>query len=322
MRIGMIGISYKSAPLELREEVARVAQERISFGNCVVLSTCNRTEIYFTAENLAEAHSDILRLFKREIALPFEHALYAFFGAECFSHLAMVTAGLESALLGESDIQRQVKTAYLRQSNLTTLSHELHFLFQKSLKIGKEVRSSFDCPMHLEGLVLQLVQNFFNRKQALTIFFIGYSETNRKIAHLFLKNRLGKITFCTASPHSAEPFALDYGISLVGRERLSSWSDFDLVISATHQHLISHLPFSFKTKLMLDLSVPRSISPELGRNSFMTLLNMEELGNLVTKERRKRYGEVSLVQKKIENTVQRQVEIFRKKQEVKWYSIF
>ena len=107
-----------------------------------MLSTCHRTEIYFSALNLAEAHSEILQVLRREIALAFEHELYSYFGFDCFLHLGYVVSGLDSVIIAESEIQRQVKVAYEEVQWYYPLPSCLHFLFQKSLKIGKEKRGN------------------------------------------------------------------------------------------------------------------------------------------------------------------------------------
>ncbi len=103
LRVGVIGINYKTADLSLRETFARISErisgERALFLNhpTVLLSTCNRTEIYFSGEDLAEVHSDLLSFFRPYLNEPFEHLLYAYFGIDCFSHLSRVTSGLDSA---------------------------------------------------------------------------------------------------------------------------------------------------------------------------------------------------------------------------------
>ena len=316
MLVGVIGISYKSAELDLREELALACQLVLKETNCVLLSTCNRTEIYFSAYDLANYQSDILHALKQVVRVEFDHAMYSFFGRECFEHLAMVTAGLDSAILGESDIQRQVKIAYRDASEKYRLSSSLHFLFQKSLKMGKEVRSLFLSPMTLEGCVLRLVQNFFYEKKTLHIFMIGFSEINRKVAATLLKRPFVKMMFCTKSPHAAEVFALDHGVSVVGAGGLDLWKEHDLVICGTQSsgYVISQAPEVFKTKLMLDLSVPRGISPELNRCPLLTLLNIEEVGRLVEHERKERSHEIDLIQKRVEGFVERQIGIFNEKQ--------
>src|SRR6185503_11227665 len=112
MQIGVLGINHKSAEISRREQVAHACRIRVSRDceiaeryHCVVLSTCNRTEIYFSSDNLAEAHSALLNVLRGEIEIPFEHKLYSFFGFDCFMHLARVTSGLDSVIIAESEIQ-------------------------------------------------------------------------------------------------------------------------------------------------------------------------------------------------------------------------
>ena len=316
MFVGVIGISYKSAELDLREELASLCPLVLRNQNCVLLSTCNRTEIYFSSLDLASTQSDILHALKKVVLREFDHAMYSFFGRECFEHLAMVTSGLDSAILGESDVQRQVKLAYREAAEHHRLSSSLHFLFQKSLKMGKEVRSMFLSPMTLEGTVQRLVQNFFYEKKVLNIFMIGFSEINRKVAATLLKRPSVKMTFCTRSPRAAEAFALDHGVSVMGSNCLDLWREHDLVICGTQSsgYVISETPEVFKTRLMIDLSVPRGISPELNRCPLLTLFNMQEVGRLVERERQERSHEIALIQKQVEGFVDRQIRIFNEKQ--------
>lgn len=317
MHVGVIGISYESAELGLREEIAEACHLFLKNEHFVILSTCNRTEIYFSSTDLASTHSDIFHALKKAVVSSFDHAMYSFFGRECFEHLAMVTAGLESAILGESDIQRQVKLAYAEACERHNLPSALHFLFQKSLKLGKEIRSTFPSPMTLERTVQRLVHNFFYQKIPLSILMIGFSEINRKIAKTLLQRVLVKMTFCTRSPHAAEPFALDHGVSIIEWSSLDIWHHYDLVICGTQNagYVISQVPESVKTRLILDLSVPRGISPELNRCPFLTLLNMEEIGKLVEHERKERAREIGSIQKQVSGRVERQIEIFQEKQQ-------
>ena len=150
MKIGMIGISTKSSELPLRELLAKACpkclggdSEAAAEYNVVLLSTCHRTEIYFSSEDLASTQTELLHVLRREIQEPFEHQIYSYFGIDCFVHLALVTAGMDSLILGESEIQRQVKMAYETACLYRALQSCLHFLFQKSLKIAQEARTGF-----------------------------------------------------------------------------------------------------------------------------------------------------------------------------------
>lgn len=138
LRIGVIGLNHKTAHLALRETFARAAlrlqnEMGLFFPHAtIVLSTCNRTEIYFSSPDLSECHSELLSFLRSEhLDEPFEHRLYSYFGIDCLSHLCLVASGLDSAIVAETEIQRQVKMSYLRSSERAQLPSSLHFLFKK-----------------------------------------------------------------------------------------------------------------------------------------------------------------------------------------------
>jgi len=145
MRIGLVGINHKLASLSLRESLAKAFRK--CFGNShpfILLLTCNRIELYFSSPDLAATHTAILSALKKETSCECDQKLYSFFGMECFLHLAKVTAGFDSAIMAETEIQGQVKQAYEEALKSKKLPSELHFLFQKSLHISKLCRSKYD----------------------------------------------------------------------------------------------------------------------------------------------------------------------------------
>jgi glutamyl-tRNA reductase len=278
MQVGVLGVSHKSAPLLLREQVAHACPAE---GGKVILSTCNRTEIYFSGENLADVQCQVFAELKTRLSHSSEHAFYSFFGEECFYHLACVTAGVDSKLLAESDVQRQVKLAYETARSRSSLSPALHYLFQKSLKVAKEARSRFSLfkrAIHLEGMVYQIVGSILH--QTPSILFIGNSEINRKIIHYFSQRKKGRLTLISRNLEAAHPFALDYGLTLKNRDELAHAHAYDAIISATvaEGYLLTSLASSRQTRLILDLSVPRTIHPDLGLDPSLTLMNMEHIG--------------------------------------------
>jgi len=317
MRIGVIGINHKSASLDLREKVARAGKKAFVGLPVVVLATCNRTEVYFSGDDLAEMHSEILGSFQRELEEPFEHALYAYFGRECFLHLASVTSGLDSALLGESDIQRQVKVSY--QSAPRSLSSSLHYLFQKCLKLGKEMRTHFQifrkC-VSLEGIVCELGRQFFHAPAK--VLFVGNSEVNRKVIRLFSQKREHEVHLATRTPHAAEPFALDHGVHLSDWSALFSWHLFDWVVCGTEspRHLIEGRGRDVQTRLIIDLALPRNVDPAVGRSPHTTLLNIEQIGELVEKKRRVVESDIAIVRHALEEGVDRSLQIHSRKREM------
>lgn len=273
--IGVLGINYKTADLALREAIARGAEslsgQRALFFPypTVLLSTCNRTEIYFSGEDLAQAHSDLLAHLRLQIGEPFEHRLYSYFGNDCFFHLCKVAAGLDSAILAETEIQRQVKVAYANGKNL---SSSLHFVFQKALKVSKEIRSQLEMQRGasptLYGTLWQLAE-WKNRK----ILLVGYSELNRGLISFLIHKGVEEISLCTRDPSEVHI----EGIAVLDRTVLEKWFEYDIVVCATKadDYLISG--DSEKGTIIFDLSVPRNVDPQVGS----ILYNIEEVSRFI-----------------------------------------
>lgn len=305
MRIGVLGISHKSAPLSLREKVAEACRHCLTT-NKIVLSTCHRTEIYFCEDDLAQTQCSLFCDLKKHLVPAHEHAFYSFFGKECFFHLACVTAGLDSAIVAETDIQRQVKVAYEAARKKERLSAPLHYLFQKSLKLGKTVRSShplFQTTIHLEGVIYQLVETTLGHSAKL--LFIGNSDINRKIIHYFWRKGCRNMTLVTAHLAAATPFALDYQLTLKDRGELQRWHKYDGIIAATPSDHYLITPQETKSRLIIDLSVPRSVDPQVGRSPNLTLLNMEEIGGFFQKQLSEQLDGIEHVKRHLEQAVDR-----------------
>ncbi|HNA61654.1 MAG TPA: hypothetical protein PKW79_01055 [Rhabdochlamydiaceae bacterium] len=315
MRIGVLGVNHKSAPLSLREKVSHACQS-CSAPDKVILSTCHRTEIYFSHDDLAEVQCHLFREIKERLLHDQEHAFYSYFGRECFFHLACVTAGLDSAMLAESDVQRQVKIAYEKARILGALTSPLHFLFQKSLKLGKKVRSSFplfQTSLNLEGMIYQLTLDLLGEHS--NLLFIGNSDINRKIIHYFWRRGKKNMTLCTRHIEPAIPFALDYELSLKARSELHDWHSYEGIISATtsDSYLIRTAPENIKTRLILDLSVPRSVDPALQWDPALTVLNMEEIGKFFDKYHADHLAEVSDIKTFLQEAVHIYAGFYEKK---------
>lgn len=319
MSIGVVGINYKSSPLEIREELAKAFQFcfsprslQPSLENTVLLSTCNRTEVYFSAPDLARAHSEVIAALREFASHAFEQKLYSFFGLDCFMHLAKVAAGLDSAILAETEIQSQVRCAYLSSSEVHCLPAPLHYLFQKTLKISKATRCAFPLPRGLptlESVLFELIGQNGIHSQA-KVLLIGNSQVNRQIIGFFQLRSDYELTLSTQSEGKEK------GVEVVGRECLQYWRSWDVVICATNQGgylLRKDQEVSLRRHLLIDLSVPRLIDPMLARDPHIHLLNMEQIAPLVDGRRRCLLQQVGASQAFLEEAVHRHLEIFQQK---------
>ena len=294
MLIGCLGINHKLARLGLRDAFAKVCEKRFHpalslhlKSSFILLSTCNRTEIYFSSDDLGETHTYILSILREELQEDFDQKLYSFFGQECFYHLCRVTVGLDSALLAETEIQGQVKNAYENTLSYRKLPPEMHYLFQKSLKIGKQIRTEFNLGVGIRGLdsaVLSTGDHFFEKKEKPKILFIGSSSINEKI---LAKKRMEGAFLMTRSFERGEQFQKKYGVKPV-MWNPEAWQEYDWVISGTKtdRYLVKPKKLNEK-KLIMDLSVPRNVDPILAKDPNVVLLNIDQLNRLLASGQRR-----------------------------------
>lgn len=330
MRIGIIGVNHKSADLRLREKLAKVCQRRFNPGmsihanvSYVLLSTCNRSEIYFSSSDLAATHQYLLAVLRQEIEEEFEHRVYSYFGSDCFFHLARVTSGMDSAIIGETEIQGQVKQAYEKATAFQCLSSELHFLFQKCLKIGKTVRTHASLSnglLTVEEAICEVGRTLLGDLKNLPILFVGLSEINRKIFFSFKRRGFRNITFSNRSSEKAELIAEKEGIQFLAWERIEEWPQYDLAIFGTKCPDFLITPRGIKKpivtpKLLIDLSVPRNIDPNIGRLQKITLLNVDQLNRVLDRTKKLKVEEIARIETEfIEKDVTRQMMIYKMKE--------
>lgn len=274
MQVGILGIHFKTANLALHELMARSAlaifQEKALFP-MVLLSTCNRTEIYFSAENLRRAKHELQILLQSYAGVPLD--LYAYFEKDCFIHLCRVASGLDSAIFLETEIARQVKAAYSAATSRFKLPSSLHYLFQKSFKVAKSVRHHFS--LHSGSFVLfdtlwHIAESELSDLGQKKVFLIGYSETHRNFAEFLMKKGVRDITFCS---RQAEKIG---DAKACSREHLSDWNQYDLISCATQSDTFLVQGLGRKKHLIFDLSVPRNVDPSIADENT-TLLNIAEI---------------------------------------------
>lgn len=327
MRIGVIGINHKLADLKLREVLAKAFQKRFSNlkvvhpgHSMILLSTCNRTELYFSSEDLSNTHTYILTALREELKADFEQKLYSFFHKDCFTHLAKVTSGLDSAIMGETEIQGQVKAAYLGACMSQRLEKELHFLFQKSLKIGKEIRTQIPIERgvpDLEHACLHMGKRFFKSVESQKVLFIGASDINLKIIRFFQTRGIHDITLANRTESTAKKLAARLGLATLPWERLSRWKEYDWIIFGTKapDYVISLSATETRPpgcKLLIDLCVPRNVDPEIACDSIR-LANIDEINSSLHARGKRLFDFAKEAERSIDDLAKAQVIIFKKK---------
>ncbi len=329
MHVGVIGINHKSASLSLREVFAEASRKCLQHGKkgskrCnafVLLNTCNRTEVYFSAEELTWVHRHLLSILKSNIETSFEHTLYSYFAYECFSHLSMVTAGLDSAIIAETEIQGQVKNAYENCSAHGELPSALHFMFQKSLKIGKDVRTKFQLSRDLPSLshaIIRIGAFLFPQLNSAKILFIGASQINLEIINHFTKKGFENLFLCNRSFDHAQEYAGNKNLDLIPWLQLKSWSNYDIIIVGTkaHKYLLEKDNIYDKDTsptLLFDLCVPRNIDPDLEEHPHITLYNIDKIHGIIEKTYVLNSKKLLQAERYVLESVEKQMAIFSHK---------
>lgn len=293
MDIAVIGVNHSCSSFTLREELtsafekAFVNNHSVSF-SYVPLVTCNRAEIYYSSKEITKAHSEILKELRRHVKTSFEHCLYSYFDTDTFLHLARVSSGLDSALLGESEIQSQVKRAYETARKAKELPSSLHYLFQKSLRLGKFSRSGYLFAKegsHLSSVMLRQIEAQLDSFEKLKVLFVGNSEINRRTISAFMYRSFHSLTLVTSHEVDRNFHKKYPGVSIKDHQELSSLENYDVIVLAGkyQSYLVDEVPESSNPKMMFDLCVPRSVHPKLKHHRSVTLFDMEKLSALFEK---------------------------------------
>ncbi len=313
--IGLLGISYKTASLEIREKFAFSKEEIIPFAeflqqetdisDIVLLSTCNRTEIYFSQDKYDRQTAfgllltTLLKFKKTEI--PGWHVFYHYANKEAVRHLFEVTSGLDSMVIGEDQIIGQVKEAYLHCTQAALTDAVLMRLFQKSFEAGKRVRTETGIKLGTTSVSSAAVEKcvaLLGDLSDKSVFLIGAGETGNLALQNLVKKGVRKIAVTNRSFERAEQLAARYnGQAIPLEEYYKHLPTFDMVMVATgapHYLITRDMLESFDdnpekiAQIYIDLSVPRNIEPSAAEVDGIQLFCVDDLEEVVRTTTEKR----------------------------------
>lgn len=311
MHLSLLGINHHTAPVELRERVAfapetmaealQHARETLRTDEVVILSTCNRTEIYAALE---PGDPRLLRWLSDYKGAPMEALVpctYDSNGDEAIAHMMRVASGLDSLVLGEPQILGQVKSAFTVAREAHSVGSLLNGAFQHTFAVAKRVRTETAIgqnPVSVAYAAVSLSQQIFANLEDVHALLIGAGETIELVAqHLHQKN-IGGITVANRTLSRAADLARSYKAQAI---LLADIHDHlpkaDIVISST----ASQLPVlgkgavesalkqrRHKPMLMVDIAVPRDIEPEVARLNDVYLYTVDDLKDVIEENRRSR----------------------------------
>jgi glutamyl-tRNA reductase len=313
-----LGISHKTAPVEVRERLALADDKAVAaflrdlrgvadVHEAVAVSTCNRTELYLVVGDPVEAESEALAMLSRRGAIrPTEltGAIYAHRNCDAARHLYRVTSGLESMVVGENEIQGQIKRAYEAALEKETAGPLTNRLFKAALVTGKRVRSETgigERAMSLPAVAVVLAKELLGELTDRRVVILGTGETSELTAQalhdsgvhtVFVANRRRDRAISLARRHQGETVGFD--------ELPEALLSADIVVAATSSpHLLleaSEIAEVMEARgrrplLMIDLAVPRDIDARCNDVSGVSLYDIDDLQAVIARNRKVRAAE-------------------------------
>lgn len=313
-----LGVNYRSCPVAVREQFA-VPKHRQAAVNlelaalpgvqeCVLLSTCNRTEIYYwSAEAQEDVQAAVLRYFLGDApeSAARQSLFYLHRDEAALFHLASVASGLDSMVLGETEIFGQLKDAYQIALEAGSTSSCANRSFQRVFTIGKRVRSSSlitSGPTSVGAAAVQMAQSVFSNLAGAQVLVIGAGEVARTTAQSLRSRGAQSIFVANRSYDRAVELASQVGGRVI---RFTEWIpyleniDIAIVSTASPAYVISppvleQVQQTRKRPLFLfDLSVPRNVNPACSLVDDVYVYDMDALEEMTAETRRLRASEIT-----------------------------
>ena len=329
MKLIAVGINHNSARVEVRERVAFAPEQvgeamseacvQVGVDELVVLSTCNRTEVYAVGRG-DRAGADTSRQLIEWMAgyhhLPadeLQSAAYSHHGEQALRHVIAVAAGLDSMVLGEPQIFGQLKSAFAVASEAGTVGSELGRLFPRAFKIAKKVRTDTaigENPVSVAYAAVDVARRIFTDITDCSALLVGAGETIELVTRHLIEAGIGDITIANRTLGRARDLAQRFGAEAVMLAEIpDTLPKADIVITST----ASQLPILGKgtvesalkvrrhrPMLMVDIAVPRDIEPQVADLRDVYLYSVDDLRQIVDQNLRARQSEVSKADEIIE----------------------
>jgi len=329
MRLLAVGISHRTASVELRESVdfgrrglesaLRAFATRGVSQESVVLSTCNRAEIYALGES--DAAAEITRFLSDYHGIDpavLEGHVYAHRGADAARHLFRVAAGLDSLVVGEPQILGQVKSAYATASDLGFAGAITHRLFHAAFAVGKRVRSETglaEGAVSVSYAAIELARKIFGDLAGRSVVILGAGEMAELTGVHLRAQKVKQMTIASRTLASAEALARQLeGRAVPWNGVLSALAGADIVVTATGatepvvtRSMIDDVMRTRRIRplFVIDIAVPRDVEPAVGDLEQVFLYHMDDLKTIVSENLARRTSELASAEAIVDREVQR-----------------
>jgi glutamyl-tRNA reductase len=327
----VIGLNHRTAPLDLLERMAigdgqlakalhdLTTREHVS--EALVLSTCNRTEVYAVAERFHGAYSDIRGFLADFSFLPpeeFSDHLYVHYDSAAAAHLMAVTAGLDSAVLGEAEVQGQVKLAWERSRDEGTAGPALNLLLRHALAAGKRARTETGIGRHIASVSQAAVAMAAERLGGVdgkTVLVIGAGEMGEGMAVALAGAGVGQVLVANRTPATAGELAARVaGRPVPLTEVPGHLADVDVLLTSTGAQAPLLEPADIapvmarragRPLLVVDIAMPRDVDPAVADIEGVTLLDMDDVRGFAAAGIAERRREVAAVEAILNDELER-----------------
>jgi glutamyl-tRNA reductase len=319
MEIVLVGLNHRTAPVEVRERVSftaeqsrKAAEELRSRGilqETLVLSTCNRSEIYGvppeTSHECAPGLSSFLSEFHAVRPDELGLSLYHHYDNEAVRHLFRVSAGLDSMLLGEAEILGQVREAYRYAHEYGATGPVLNRLFQGALEVGKRVRSETELgtrPMSVASAGVKLAERIFGKMNERSALVLGAGTISEQVVNQLRDRGIARLFIMNRSRERADELAQRFGGKVV------AWGEWETALKATDvvvSSVSSEEPVLRREILqaamaargnralfVMDLGMPRNVEGSASDLYNIYVYNIDDLTEIVEQNRHARESEI------------------------------
>jgi glutamyl-tRNA reductase len=331
MELVVVGLSHKTAPLELREKLATPAEqvpERLrqilelpALHEAVLLSTCNRVEVFAAATDPRRVQGDLSRCLEEWAAADLSQHLYRYEGFEAVRHVFRVSSSLDSMVVGEPQILGQVKEAYSAATEIRATGPLLNRCLHRAFQVAKRVRSETGVArsaVSVSAIAVELARAIFDDLAKMGVLLLGAGEMAELAARHLKAAGVAHLTVANRSLERAAQIAHEVGGVAHRLEELGVLLErVDIVISstATTQFLIS-LPEARRVLkvrknrpiFFIDLGVPRNVDPRVGELDNVYLYDVDDLEAVAERNRAERRREAAAAEKIIEKETAQFVE--------------
>jgi glutamyl-tRNA reductase len=321
-----VGVSYKTAPVEVRERLAlsqtrapefmRELRADADVHETVAISTCNRTELYLVVGDPVEAESRVLTMLARQAGIrPTElaSAIYSHRNCDAARHLYRVVAGLDSMIVGEAQVQGQVKRAYEAALAQDTTGALTNRLFTAALQTGKRVRSETaigELQLSIPSVAVALAKERIGKLAGHQVVIIGTGETAELTARALAESGAETVFVASRAISLAQHY---HGSSVSFDELPETLESADIVVAATASpHLVLEADEvaevmrarAGRPLLLIDLAVPRDVEALCGTLEGVTLFDIDDLQAVAQRNRSVRRAEATRAEGIIEEEIQ------------------